>query len=173
MAEIQIRTKDMHEEAEYGVTAHVIYDESGKPKNGGKHEKKTAWIKDLLELHHKIDGSEEFLTRLKKDFFADRIFVFTPKGDVIELPSGATPIDFAYAIHSEIGEHASGAKVNSKMVSLNTPLKTHDVIEIEVKRAGRPSPKWLSFIKTGMARKHIKTFLTREAEKTKDDRPKK
>lgn len=172
MAEIQIRTKDMHEEAEYGVAAHVIYDESGKPLAGGKLDKKTAWIKDLLELHQKIDGSEEFLTRLKKDFFADRIFVFTPKGDVIELPAGSTPIDFAYAIHSEIGEHASGAKVNGKLVSLNTPLKTHDVIEIEVRKAGKPSPKWLSFIKTGMARKHIKSFLVREAEK-KDDKPKK
>lgn len=167
MAEIQIRTKEMQEEAEYGVASHILYDEAGKPKQGGEWKNKIAWIKDLIEWQKSVDGSEEFLTHLKTDFFEDRIFVFTPKGDVIELPKGATPTDFAYAIHSEIGDHAAGAKVNGKFVGMDTPLKSHDVVEIEVKKTTHPTAKWLANARTTMARKHIRNYLTKE-EKLKD-----
>lgn len=161
VAEIQIRTKEMQQEAEYGLASHIIYDEQGKPKKGGEWKKKVRWIKDLIEWQKGVDGSEEFLTHLKTNIFRNRIFVFTPKGDVIELPEGATPIDFAYAIHSEIGEHIAGAMVNGKFVSLDHPLKSHDVVEIEVKKAAHPTVKWLTQATTGMAKKHIKNFLGR------------
>ncbi len=164
-AEIQIRTTAMQREAEYGVAAHVLYDEAGKPKKGGEWQKKISWIKDLIEWQKSVDGSEEFLTHLKTDFFQDRIFVFTPKGDVIELPQGATPIDFAYAIHSEIGDHAAGATINGKFVGMDTPLKSHEVIKIEVKKTTHPTAKWLAAARTTMARKHIRNYLTKGEKK--------
>lgn len=158
-AEIQIRTEAMQHEAEYGVASHILYAEAGKPKTGAHWKKKIAWIKELIDWQKSIDGSEEFLTHLKTDFFQDRIFVFTPKGDVIELPKAATPIDFAYAIHSEIGDHAAGATINGKFVGMDTPLKSHDVVVIEVKKTARPTVKWLAYARTTMARKHIRTYL--------------
>jgi guanosine-3',5'-bis(diphosphate) 3'-pyrophosphohydrolase len=159
VSEIQIRTTEMKREAEYGVTSHLLYDEQGKPKFGSKLTKKTAWLKDLLDWQKHVDNPTEFLENLKTDFFQDRIFVFTPKGDVIELPKDSTPIDFAYAIHSDIGEHAAGAIVNGKFSSMETVLKNQDVVEIEVKKTSRPTAKWLNSVRTTMARKHIKNFL--------------
>ncbi len=159
MAEIQIRTEDMHEEAEYGLASHLIYDENGKAKKPRLNDPKLAWLNKLLEWQKEAQHSEDYLTALKTDFFEDRIFVFTPKGDVIELPVGATALDFAYAIHSEIGDHASGATVNGKFVALTTVLKNDDVILIETKKSNRPSVKWLEHVKTGLARKHIKSYL--------------
>ncbi|OHA57186.1 MAG: hypothetical protein A2114_00025 [Candidatus Vogelbacteria bacterium GWA1_51_14] len=167
IAEIQIRTAAMQFEAEYGLASHIIYDESGKSKDGGEWKKKTRWIKELIEWQKTVEGSEEFLTHLKTNLFKDRIFVFTPKGDVIELPEGATPIDFAYAIHSEIGEHVAGATVNGKFISLNTPLHNHDVVAVEVKKTAHPTVKWLTQVTTSMAKKHIKNFLGREREEKK------
>lgn len=160
-AEIQIRTEAMQEEAEYGVAAHVIYEESGKPKKGGEWKKKISWIKELIEWQKSVDGSEEFLTHLKTDFFQDRIFVFTPKGDVIELPKGATALDFAYAIHSDIGDHAAAASVNGKFMSLDHELKGQDIVKIETKKSSHPTMKWLAQVRTTMARKHIRNFLTK------------
>lgn len=166
-AEIQIRTKEMQQEAEYGVASHILYDEAGKPKQGGDWQKKVTWIKDLIEWQKSVDGSEEFLTNLKTDFFQDRIFVFTPKGDVIELPKGATALDFAYAIHSDIGDHTAAATVNGKFVGIDTPLKSHDVVAIEVKKSTHPTAKWLAYTRTTMARKHIRNYLMKD-EKSKE-----
>ncbi|MBP9855690.1 MAG: bifunctional (p)ppGpp synthetase/guanosine-3',5'-bis(diphosphate) 3'-pyrophosphohydrolase [Candidatus Pacebacteria bacterium] len=165
MAEIQIRSKKMHEAAEYGFASHLLYDETGKPKNGGKATKKVAWLQDLIEWQKQVEESGQFLADLKNDFFQDRIFTFTPKGDVIELPKGATALDFAYAIHSDIGEHAAGATVNNKFVAMDTALKSHDLVQIEVKKTTHPSPKWLSIVRTSMARKHIKNYLLKEERK--------
>lgn len=161
MVEIQIRTKEMQYEAEYGIASHIAYDESGKPKTGGKITKNMEWIQELIEWQKQIqdDQKEEFIHTLKTEFFHDRIFVFTPKNEVVELPKAASPIDFAYAIHSEIGHHAYGAKVSGKMVSLDTPLKNGDIVEIIVNKNSKPSNKWLAFVKTSEARKHIKSHL--------------
>lgn len=170
ITEVQIRTNEMQAEAAYGLASHIIYSESGKPQQGGEWKKKTRWLKDLIEWQKGVAGSEEFLTHIKTNLFKDRIFVFTPKGDVIELPEGATPIDFAYAIHSEIGEHIAGATINGKFVSLNTPLHNNDVVTVEVKRTAHPTTKWLTQAVTGMARKHIRNFLERTRVPKKEDK---
>lgn len=162
IAEIQIRSVKMHEAAEYGFASHLLYDESGKPKGGAKANKKVGWLQDLIEWQRHVEESGEFLTDLKTDFFQDRIFTYTPKGDVIELPKGATALDFAYAIHSDIGDHAAGATVNNKFVAMDTELKNHDLVQIEVKKTTHPSPKWLAIVRTSMAKKHIRTYLLKE-----------
>jgi len=162
IVEIQIRTEEMHKEAEYGIASHIAYSEAGKPRSGGILTKKLAWVKQLLDWQKNIaEGtrSEEFLENLKMDFFQYRVFTFTPKGDVIDLPENATPIDFAYAIHSEIGDHAFGAKVNAKMVPLHSSLKNGDIVEILTKKNSKPSSKWLDFVKTAAAKKNIRTHL--------------
>ncbi len=162
IVEIQIRSKEMHQEAEYGLASHLTYDETGKPKSGGKLAKKTKWLNQLLEAQADLKKPEEFLQTLKTDFFQEHMFVFTPKGDVIELPRGSTVLDFAYTIHSEIGDHASGAKVNGKFVSLNTELKSNDVVYIETKEKNHPTGKWFDYVKTGNAKRHIRSFLHKE-----------
>src|SRR3989344_1612561 len=159
--EIQIRTEKMHEEAEYGVTSHVAYDESGKPHSGGKWSRQLSWVKELVDLAKKTRDTGEFAEAVKLDYFKNRIFVFTPKGDVIELPEGATPIDFAYAVHSAIGDHAHGAIINGKYRSLNTPLHAREVVQIETKPSAHPSPKWLEHAITLAARKKIRSSLKR------------
>jgi len=162
IVEIQIRSTLMHNEAEYGLASHITYDETGKPKKGEKLTKKTRWINQLIEAQRDVKGSEEFLITLKEDFFKDNIFVFTPEGDVIELPVGATVLDLAYAIHSDIGDHASGAKVNGKFVSLNTSLHNNDVVFVETKEKNHPTSKWFEYVKTNNAKRHIRSFLYKE-----------
>lgn len=137
VVEIQIRTREMHEHAEYGIAAHWVYDETGKPKNAGKSDKHLAWAKNLENL----------------------VFCFTPAGDVIDLPQGATALDFAYAVHTDIGNQAMGALVNNKFVSLDTPLKNSDVIEIKIQKNKKPSADWLNFVKTPLAHKQIRAAL--------------
>ncbi len=117
------------------------------------------WIQEIAETHQSNDGSREFFDRLKDDFFSYRIFVFTPEGDVVDLPVGATPIDFAYAIHSDIGDHTSGSKVNNKLVGLDTKLKNGDIVEIVTSKNNKPTRKWLDFAKTSLARRRIRTAL--------------
>jgi GTP diphosphokinase / guanosine-3',5'-bis(diphosphate) 3'-diphosphatase len=158
-AEIQIRTEQMHDEAEYGVASHLHYKEIGKNKSKTEIQKKTTWTKDLLELQKNISDRDEFMHTLKTDFFEDRIFVFTPKGDVIDLPRDASPIDFAFTIHSNIGEHMSQAKVNGKLVPFESKLQRGDMIEIVVSKNAKPSSKWLENVKTSIARKHIEKYL--------------
>jgi GTP pyrophosphokinase len=158
-AEIQIRTLEMHEEAEFGIASHLHYKEIGKNKSQKEIERKTSWTKDLLELQRQIEDKDEFLHTLKTDFFSTRVFVFTPKGDVVDLPEGATPIDFAYTIHSKIGDKLSHAKVNGKMVSIDTKLKRGDVVEIVTNRNGHPTEKWLEYVKTNIAKRHIQRYI--------------
>ncbi len=121
--------------------------------------KPPAWLTDLAEAHAEVAGSKEFVDGLKEDFFSYRVFVFTPKGDVIDLPVGATPIDFAYAIHSDLGNHLQGAKVGGKLVSFDTRLHNGEVVEIMRRDSARPSPKWLETAKTSLARRHIRAAL--------------
>jgi GTP diphosphokinase / guanosine-3',5'-bis(diphosphate) 3'-diphosphatase len=192
--EIQIRTKQMHQEAEFGVASHLIYkqpittdhtqngrftnllpslfrpfsncedvgelDEKNITKDTPHNQKIPQWISQISEVHKKdTKTGTEFMDVMKQDFFSHRIFVFTPKGDVVDLPLGATPIDFAYAIHSEIGNQMSGAKVNKKLVQLNTELKNGDIVEIETKKNATPSKKWLDMTKTSLAKRHIRGAL--------------
>lgn len=159
IVEFQIRTPEMNEQAEFGIAAHWHYDEKGArmPK------KQIAWAKELAEIQKDIFNKISDLEEIKVDFLQARIFVFTPKGDVIDLPEGATPVDFAFHIHTDVGNKCGASIVNDKMVSLNTPLKNGDVVEIitEKNRKG-PNPDWLDFVKTHTARTHIKIFEKRQ-----------
>ncbi len=154
--EFQIRTQEMHYEAEFGVAAHWHYDESGIKLPA----KEVGWAKELAEIQKDILMNIADLEDLKVDFFQNRIFTFTPKGDVIDLPEDATPVDFAYHIHSEIGNKCAGAKVNDRLAQLDTPLKSGDVVEIIVdKNRKMPSPDWLKSVKTHLAKTHIKDSI--------------
>ncbi|GBD33783.1 GTP pyrophosphokinase [bacterium HR34] len=157
--EIQIRTVEMHLEAEFGICSHWSFKEKVNPK---KLRKKFAWIQQLNEWLKNTSGSKEFLEGLRLDFFKERIFIFTPKGDVIDLPEGSTPVDFAYAVHTEIGNKCSKAKVNGKLVPLSHELKNFDVVEIITDKNKSPSPHWLQFVKTRLAKSRIKEFLEKE-----------
>lgn len=153
IAEVQIRTPDMHEEAEYGIAAHWHYKEIGHTKVS---KEKLAWIEQLAKLQKEIKDEEQYLESLKIDIFQTRIFVFTPRGDVIDLPENATPIDFAYHIHTDIGHKCTGSKVNDVMVPLDTTLKSGDVVEILVdKNRKTPNPDWVEMAKTHSAKRHI------------------
>lgn len=159
--EIQIRTKAMHEEAEYGIYSHVGYKEQGRntPRPNLNPNRKLSWTQELLEAQRTMEKPEDFLTHLKLDFFEARVFVYTPKGDVIELPKGACVIDFAYAIHSDIGNHIFGAHINGKMVALDTIVQQGDVIEIICADKNKPNRKWLDYCKTTLAKQHIRKYL--------------
>lgn len=203
IVEVQIRTKEMHAEAEYGITAaHVFYKEGGtkskhpSAKDGPSHGGSFDWIKSLLpgfrrpssesvpsksdslrskRARYGAQGGPEWLedlteeledpdfeTTLKTDIFTERVFVFTPTGDVVDLPANSSSIDFAYAIHSDIGDHVAGAKVNGKLVPLDTPLHNGDIVEIATKKTAAPKTKWLDFAKTTLARRHIRMALEKE-----------
>ncbi len=156
IVELQIRTPEMHEEAEYGVAAHWHYDEFGArlPK------KEIHWVKKLAEIQKDFLSKLSDLEEIRVNFLQSRIFVFTPKGDVIDLPEGATPIDFAFHIHTEIGNKCSGALVNDQLTSLDTELKNGDVVDIitDKNRKG-PSRDWLKFATTHTAKEHINNYL--------------
>jgi GTP pyrophosphokinase len=185
--EIQIRTEDMHREAQFGIASHLTYKEKdgrapgaagsglawirqflpsiGRAADTQKaavlspNERVPQWIKQLAHAHDAHDESEEYLDSLKSDFFSHRVFVFTPRGDVIDLPIAATPIDFAYAIHSEVANRMAGAKVNGKMVALDSTLRNGDMVEIITKQNAKPSRKWLDAAKTTMAKKMIRAAI--------------
>lgn len=157
--EIQIRTEEMHSEAQYGIASHLGYKEKHTKKEDI--ERATAWLKDLARWQNEVSGAEDFLENLTMDFFNHRVFVFTPKGDVIDLPDGSTPIDFAYTIHSNIGDHIAGAKVNNKLVTLDTKLKNGDIVEIDTKESAAPKRKWLDYTKTTLAKRHVRAYLER------------
>jgi GTP diphosphokinase / guanosine-3',5'-bis(diphosphate) 3'-diphosphatase len=159
IVEIQIRTREMQAQASFGLAAHVAYHEAGKRSDYNDLPKNIKWIEELINWQQQVKGSDEYLQTLKNKFLSTSIFVFTPKGDVIELPHGATPLDFAYAIHSDIGDHSSGAKVNNKMVSLDYQLKSGDIVAIDTKKSSRPTSKWLDLVKTSMAKKHIRSAV--------------
>jgi GTP pyrophosphokinase len=154
IAEIQIRTQEMHDFAEYGFAAHHVYKQKGST---GVDKHSLSWLKELQELQESEDT--EFLTDLKSDLFEDRIFVFTPDGDVIDLPQDASAIDFAYAIHSEIGDKGQAAIINGKNSALKTILHSGDIVNIQTNKSGKPSSKWMPHVKTTMAKKHIEKHL--------------
>lgn len=162
IAEIQIRTKAMHTEADYGVAAHFAYKEQDSRKSDGS-KLKFKWIEELKGLNYKPNESKLFLEHLKMDFFSDRIFIFTPKGDVVDLPEDSSPIDFAYTIHSDIGDHISGAKINGKMSHIFSKLENRDMVEIVNKKDAHPSAKWLEYAKTSLARRHIRSYLEKNS----------
>jgi len=157
LTEFQIRTKEMDDESQYGIAAHLYY----KQKIGSieKVDKQPRWIKEILKIQQETKDTNDFITQIKFDVFQDRIFVFTPKGDVFDLPSEATLIDFAYAVHTDIGNKAVNALVNEKITTLNQELKNGDLVEIIIdkKRKG-PSRDWIKFVKTNKAKNKIKQF---------------
>lgn len=184
VVEIQLRTAEMHKKAEFGIASHLSY--KNNINYGGK-DNLEIWLKRLLpninnsdnlntnkKMHTESDvpdwikkianqpeetESKEFIEELKKDFFEHRVFVFTPKGDVIDLPANSSPVDFAFAVHSDIGNHMTGAKVHGKLVSLDTKLKNGDIVEITTKKEVTPTKKWLDVVKTTEAKRHIKNTL--------------
>lgn len=195
--EIQFRTEQMHSEAQFGIASHLAYKESGVVANRGEKKKNSLWHKQLIPSlikggqgnttsskkktnppkwiddladAHDIENkqkTEKLMQEISDDFFSHRIFVFTPKGDVVDLPIDSSPIDFAYAIHSEIGEHTSGAMVNGKLVSLDTTLRNGDIVQIETKKDAKPSEKWLDYVRTTIARRHITQTLSKRNRKKK------
>lgn len=204
IVEVQIRTPEMHQEAQFGIASHMTYKQlpkeqiqklekveqkqayervsfgwmrslvptllhlrrrdtaesqaPAKPQRSPK-QPAPAWLTELADAHASVPGSEEFVTGLRQDFFSYRIFVFTPTGDVVDLPMSSTPIDFAYAIHSDLGRHMNGAKVNGKMVAFDTVLHNGDVVEIIPKQTARPTLKWLDYARTPLAKRHIRQEL--------------
>ena len=153
--EVQIRTAQMHDEAERGVAAHWQYKQGGGVPDG----KRYRWLQDFLEILEQAASPEDFLEHTKLEMFSDRVFCFTPKGDLIDLPRGATPVDFAYAVHSEVGDHCTGAKINGRLMPLRIALTNGDQVDITTSRSQNPSPTWERFVVTGKARARIRRFV--------------
>lgn len=186
--EVQIKTHEMHKYSEYGVASHISY-KKGKvgqdvetigwvgsllPKSEKKELHKSTletykdvprWIQELVAYQENSENSATFKEHLKDDFFSNRIFAFSPKGDVVDLPIGSTPIDFAYSIHSDIGNRMMGAKINKKLVSLDTQIQNGDIIEIMTKSSAKPNQKWIDMCKTQMAKRHIRIELSKLSKK--------
>jgi len=163
--EVQIRTPEMHQNAEYGIAAHWRYKEGANRDDD--YEKRILWLRSLMEWRQDVDDAREFLESMKTDVFQDRVYVFTPKGDIIDLPAGSTPIDFAYHIHTDIGHRCRGAKINGRLVSLDHALKTGDKVEVLTAKRGGPSRDWLNpnlgLVKTSRARTKIRQWFKRQA----------
>ena len=155
--EVQIKTKKMHDEAELGVAAHWAY--KGQEQTKDRDVTKYRWLRELLDILEQESKPEDFWENTKLELFQDRVFVFTPQGDLIELPNGSTPVDFAYAVHSAIGDKCVGAKINGRITPLNTRLVNGDQVEIITAKTQNPSPTWERFVVTGKARSHIRKFV--------------
>ena len=162
--EIQIRTQQMHEFNEYGLASHHNYKNSTIQR--GSDKESFAWIEQLRELQKSNLASYDYYSSLKTDLFQDRIFVFTPKGDVVDLPVGATILDFAYAVHTKIGDHAGGGRINGKFMALKTQLKSEQIVEIITNPKARPSNKWLNMCITNTALSHIRKYIKIQREAT-------
>ncbi len=162
--EVQIRTPEMHENAEYGIAAHWRYKEGRRRDEA--YEQRILWLRKLMEWRQDVDDAGDFVDAMKSDVFDDRVYVFTPRGDVIDLPAGSTPIDFAYHIHTEIGHRCRGAKVNGKLVSLDYKLQTGQMVEILTAKRGGPSRDWLNpsleMVKSQRARSKIRQWFKRQ-----------
>jgi guanosine-3',5'-bis(diphosphate) 3'-pyrophosphohydrolase len=163
--EVQIRTPEMHQNAEYGIAAHWRY-KAGAPRDE-EYERRILWLRSLMEWRQDVEDAREFVDSMKSDVFEDRVYVFTPRGDIIDLPAGSTPIDFAYHVHTDIGHRCRGAKINGKLVSLDYQLKTGDKVEILAAKRGGPSRDWLNpnlgLVKTQRARAKIRRWFKRQA----------
>ena len=160
--EIQIRTKSMHQTAEYGIAAHWRY--KSKDAKGNPTEQEMGWLRQLIDWQRELSDPKDFIDNLKTDLYVDEVFVFTPKGDVIQLPAGATPIDFAYAVHTEVGHRCVGARVNKRLVPLEYALQNGDTVEIFTSKApdAGPSRDWLGIVKTPRARNKIRQWFSKE-----------
>ncbi len=163
--EVQIRTWEMHQVAEYGIAAHWRYKEGGRPNKAL--DEKIAWLRQLMEWRQDVTDAQEFVSGMKTDVFQDRVYVFTPNGDVIDLPRGATPIDFAYHVHTELGHRCRGARVNGKLVALDYQLQNGDMVEVLAAKRGGPSRDWLNpnlgYVVTTRARSKIRTWFRKQA----------
>lgn len=189
IVEVQIKTNEMQLEAEYGIASHISYKQGGGSKkkitnpnllwvkkilplsenfglaSGGNKVSKInfddvpKWVKELVEYQNDAGSTDSVIDEIKSDFFEERIFVFTPKGDVIDLPKDSTAIDFAYNIHSDVGNHISGAKINGKFSAITTTLRNGDLVEVETRPNSKPSRKWLEVVKTTIAKKHIRSSI--------------
>lgn len=163
--EVQIRTREMHENAEYGIAAHWRYKEGNKPVEQ-TYEQRITYLRKLMEWRKDVEGAEEFVEGMKTDVLQDRVYVFTPRGDIIDLPAGATPIDFAYHVHTDIGHRCRGAKVDGKLVPLDYALKTGDRVDILTSKTGGPSRDWLNpslgLVKTTGARSKIRVWFKKQ-----------
>src|SRR5207237_4100053 len=158
--EIQIRTREMHHTAEYGIAAHWLFKEGRKsPDELDRH---LAWFRQLLELQQDTHTPEEFLEFLKVDLYQDEIFVFTPRGDVKRLPKSATPIDFAFAVHTAVGQHCQGARINGRIAPLHRPLNNGDTVEVITSPNAKPSRDWLAHVQTARARHKIRQWIKQE-----------
>src|SRR5215470_11554327 len=157
--EAQVRTHDMHRVAETGVAAHWLYKQDGQLDLAEAQEQTHRWLQSLLEIQSESRDSKEFLEHIKGDLFPEEIYVFTPKGKIMALPRGATAVDFAYAVHTDIGHHCTAARINYELLPLRTELKNGDQVEIITSPTARPNPSWLNFVATGKARSRIRHFL--------------
>ena len=157
--EIQIRTHEMEKMANNGIAAHWLYKTSDLDTNIGNHARARQWVKGLLELQENAGNSLEFIESVKVDLFPEEVYVFTPQGDIMELPLGSTPIDFAYAVHTDIGNTCVGCRVNRRLASLSRPLESGETVEIITAIAGKPSPAWLDMVATSRARSQIRHYL--------------
>lgn len=161
--EVQIRTMEMDESAEFGIAAHWRYKEGGQP---AKYDERINWLRKMMEWRTDVDDAQEFVDSMKTDVFKDRVYVFTPRGDIIDLPAGSTPIDFAYHVHTDVGNHCRGAKINGKLVPLDHELKTGDQVEILAAKQGGPSRDWLNtglgLVKTQRARSKIRAWFKKQ-----------
>jgi GTP pyrophosphokinase len=163
--EVQIRTAEMHRIAEEGIAAHWKY-KDGKLVADDREDQRVSWLRHLVEWQQEMKDPADFLSTLKIDLYPEEVYTFTPKGKVVTLPRDATPIDFAYAIHTEVGHTCVGAKINSRMIPLKTKLRNGDIVEIITQAGHKPSRDWLSFVKTSRARNKIRHWLTeQESEK--------
>ncbi len=159
--EVQIRTEEMHKMAEYGISAHWFY-KTEKAVFSEAENRAKEWLKGVLEMHKSSKNSLEFIENVKFDLFPDEVYVFTPKGNILELPAGATPVDFAYAIHSDVGNSCVAVKLDRKLSHLSSPLSNGQQVEIITAPGARPNPAWLNFVVTGKARSNIKHFLKKQ-----------
>jgi GTP pyrophosphokinase len=164
--EIQIRTHEMHEVAEYGIAAHWRYKEQRGGKRDARYEQKIAWLRRMMSWRHDVESAQDFVDSLKTDVFQEHIYVFTPQGDIVELPRGATPVDFAYRIHTDLGHQCGGAKINNRIAPLDTPLQNGDVVSIikSTRRVG-PSRDWLQsdrYVHTANARAKVRQYFRKQ-----------
>ena len=160
LVEIQIRTWEMHRTAEYGIAAHWRYKE--KIKDSREFDEKLAWLRQLMEWQHDYRDARDFVESLKVELFTDEVFVFTPRGDVVDLPAGSITLDFAYRIHTGVGHGCTGAKVNGRIVPLDYVLKMGDLVEIITSKHGSPSRDWLKMVKTSQAKNKIRAWFKKE-----------